>query len=155
MKITDLDSYQTYFSALAASHVDIKKFYHGDIDKLIGAMKSDIEYPALWLDPYEVGIQDKLSDNFMGKCRGSLVIIKKPDDTVGSEDAAEQVAETIVKDIISKMLQDYDAGEIMTQFSEFRYSTIDPQFSDRVRGVRLEFTFYIQLGLTYNANKWQ
>lgn len=152
--LKELISYKNYFESIATSHVDIQGFVYHDTEEMMAGFKSKHNYPLMYLEPYSTRLQDQISDNYLGRKTGSLVIMKKSNSNEAPE-AIEAAAETIVCDIISKILKDYQAGDLITEVNGFNYDVIDPIFVDRLYGIRLEFNFHNPLPVAYNEAKWQ
>lgn len=154
--IRNYNDYKTYFEGLATSHVDIQSFVYNEDENLANQLRSGDQGkpPIMWLEAYELRVNDELSDNYIGNATGALAIIQKISDDMPA-DQAERQCEEIVTQLMSKMQLDHQNGEITAQFNAFSYATIDPVFADRLRGVRLQFNFFIPLNLAYDEDKWQ
>jgi len=158
LTVIDYDSLRQYFSNVAASHVDINSFKFGDIDVILNSMKSDLSLPVLWLQVHDpVTIIDNLSDNFMGDKKTSIYIMDSaPDETFSNRQAKYVELESIARDIISKILLDWNNGDIFTRFSNFVYGPMeDIKGSVRLIGCRIDLNFQVPMRLVYNEAKWQ
>lgn len=163
LRLTTYEDYIAYFQALAGSHNDIASFFTGDMDRFMNEIKSNLTLRVLWLEPYQpVRILDNLSDNHMGQVNCSMVVYGQ----AASEKFADRRTEysnceVIVKDIMSRMLRDYnndyDSDFLMMQgLQGFAYGEAESIYgSTRLVGCRLDFNYLRPERLVYNSGKWQ
>ena len=155
MKIENLASYKAYFKAIADAHTDIQRFVYGGLEVYQSELKGKDTYPVLHLEPYDCNFVNNNYDNFYGLKRGSFVIAEKHKQGDFEEiDAIEARCEQIVIDIIAKMQEERNAHELLTEFKSFKWATIDPMFTDRTAGIRLEFEYMNPINMIVNPDKW-
>ncbi len=154
-KLTNLESYKAYFSGIADKHTDIQFFVYGGIEVYQSELKNKTTYPVLHLEPYDCSFVNNGHDNFYGSKRGSLVIGERhKEGDFAQIDAIEARCEQIVIDIIAKIQAERNEGELYTEFKNWKWSTIDPTFTDRTAGIRLEFEYINSIDMIVNEAKW-
>ena len=148
------NEYKNYFQSIAASHTGINDFiFDNGHEEVLSHLRSRVDYPVLWLDAYSNRLSDNKGDQVIGSKTGALVVMERPTGERYAS-AIEADCEQIVIDIITKIRQDWDAGNIHVQFSSFNYATIQPMFVDGLHGVRLEFVILDPVNLSYVSEKW-
>lgn len=155
---TDPTAIKDYFEALATSHVDIDTFVYGDSDVMQSKAKSEDFGTVLWLDYAQpVQLIDKLSDDIEGKIPNTLFILKKAASEVWEdEETAQGETEIIVRDIMSKLYQDNQAGTISTELAGYKYGESEMMIGAvKFCGTRLDFNLIRSEKLIYNQAKWQ
>lgn len=158
IQIVDYDSLKQYFSNVATAHLDINSFHFGDSETFMNAVKSNMDVPVIWLDIHDpVTVIDNLSDNFMGEKKTSIYIIDVAiDDKYTSRQAKYVELEAIAKDVISRILRDWNNGDLFTKFSNYVYGPMsDIKGAVRYIGCRIDLNFQVPLRLAYNEAKWQ
>ncbi len=158
MDLTDFQQYYDYFLALSQSHVDINGFHFGDKDVMINDIRSALQPPVMWLEPYQpVDMIDPLSDNHIESVRGTLAIYDVPaSEKFDDMRNTYKSCEIIVKDIIAKLLQDYYSNNILLELSNIRYGEAESLFSaTKIIGCRLDFNFMRPARLVFDPAKWQ
>lgn len=158
--LSDYASYKTYFQSIAASHKTLRSFVFNDDENVINDLRSGNagKPPILWLEAYQARLDDDRADNFLGMKSGALVCLDLPYRSSSdnrTDDQVEADCEQIIIDIMSRMLKDWNTGNINVRFSGFTWSTIDPAFVDGFVGIRLEFNYHNTIDFTYNPEKWQ
>jgi len=156
--LTDFQSYQDYFKAIAESHISLGAgtYLFGDDDVATNEGKV-WKGKKLWLEPYQPAtIQDQLSDNYLQEKKGSLWI--------GGAPASQKFqarfdffkeCEIIVKDVISKMLKDRSEELLITRLTSYRFGMGEFNFSaTNMVGCRLDFSFLDPSGFPYDVDKW-
>jgi hypothetical protein len=155
--LTDFQSYQDYFEAIANSHIDIEGFMFGDEDIAINKGRA-WKGKQLWLEPWQpVKIVDQLSDNYLQEKTGTLWLGGSPP-SAKFQDRLDYygACEAIVKDIIARMLKDRNEELLITRITTYRYGMGEFTFSSTpMVGCRFDFTFHDPSGFEYNENKWQ
>jgi hypothetical protein len=110
-KFADLVS---YFEKIASEHIEIKHssskkhFYRFELDEVITAICSNINYPALILESYDFNYGDSHSDNIMKHRSGAFILIDKVTDQ-GDYNKIHEVwdkMEQIGDDILVRMRSD-------------------------------------------------
>lgn len=158
MNLTNFDEAKQYFQDLAGSHVDIASFHYGDQEILQSASRSNLKLPVLWLEPYQpVVVQDNFSDNHLGLVTTTVAIYTKSESEKYEDvDDAYSKCEAIIKDIISKLIKDYNEGEIVISLNGFKYGQAeDLMGATRLIGCRLDISYYRPERFVYDENKWQ
>lgn len=156
--LTDFDSYQAYFLALATAHKQLgaKNFLFGENDVAANEGKA-WKGNKLWLEPWQpVRIQDQLSDNYLKEKKGSLWVGGAPASLKFSDRYKQfKDCEIIVEDIISKMLKDRGEELLITRLTSYSYGMAEFSFSATMMvGCRLDFTFLDPEGFAYVADNW-
>jgi hypothetical protein len=119
-----------YFKKIATEHIEIKHteskkhFYRFELDEVISALCSKINYPALILESYDFNYSDSHSDNIMKKRSGAFILIDKVRDSGNYEeihtvwDKLEGIGEDILIRIradkaakTEAAARDFDIGE--------------------------------------------
>lgn len=155
--LTDFQSYQDYFKAIAESHVDINSFLFGDDDVAVNKGRSWTG-KALWLEPWQpVKITDQLSDNYLQEKKGSIWVGGSPGtDKFQARLDYYETTEVIVKDIIARMLKDRNEELLITRLTSYSYGMGEFTFSStKMIGCRFDFTFQDPSGFEYDESKWQ
>lgn len=164
VKLTNLASYKAYFTAIAASHVDIDGFKWGDKDVIRNDNRSDIAAKVLWATPYDrVRYSDKLSDNVhkMKVARVAYLIIPNSE-LFADEDAAFDFCEATIEQILAKMKVDKIGKDvagvwemIITDLNSWTSGPVEMTIgSTKYIGWELTITFQDPMNLVYNAAKW-
>jgi hypothetical protein len=157
--LTDFQSYQDYFAAIAAGHVDISGYLFGDE----GVPNNDLKaWPRnqkkLWLEPYApTQVIGPNVDNMI-KQKAGVLMVGGPvaDNKFSTSQQLFKACEIIVEQIIAKMDLDLRAGTLLTSFASLKYGQAEHAFSaTRLVGCRLDFTFQDPSGFVYDENKWQ
>ncbi len=158
LSLADFNTYKSYFLALSGSHVDITDFVFADEMEMNSIIRSAKLGKVMWLDPYDqVQLLDSISDNFIEQYPGALTVASAKPGKFADQDILYQECESIVKDVIAKLLMDYQADPqvLVTQLSSYKFAPAEATFgATTLYGCRLEFTFTAPAGLTYNPAKW-
>jgi hypothetical protein len=110
-KFADLVS---YFEKIASEHIEIrhtaakKHFYRFELDEVITALCTNINYPALILESYDFNYGDSQSDNIMKHRSGAFILIDRVPDQ-GDYNKIHEVwdnMEQIGDDILVRMRSD-------------------------------------------------
>lgn len=154
--LTDFQSYQDYFEALATEHKLISSFTYGDQDVQNNEIRTWTGR-KLWLWPYgAVRIEDNRSDNYLQRKEGSLFIGGSAGSAkFADEDDYQKVNEQICKDIVSRMLKDRAEALLVTPINGFTYEKLVIQQSSRILGCELRFFFIDPTGFEYDATQWE
>lgn len=133
--------YKAFFETIVSDSqawagLELNSFFYGDSPRIIGAQRSDIEYPALWLELPEMTLTNS-ADNFITRLSGGFVILSnfQTDDWEGQDNflhTAYQIARRIIK-------QMYDA-EILPKGTSFDCEPIQNHLSDNMYGYRITFS---------------
>ena len=109
------DDNRQIFEDLADSHVDIKQFFHGDYDKILGDERHNIDYPCLWLETPEIPFSGD-SDN-LGYAFSNIFIIlmNSPKDNIPRQEYNKVFTEQLAKEMIKKLVcnPDFISSNIM------------------------------------------
>ena len=117
--------YKSFFEDIVTtsqswSGLELNSFYYGDSPRIIGAQRSEIAYPALWLELPEMSLINA-ADNFIEKLTGCFVILSNfPTDDWEGQDDFLNTAYVIARRIIKAM---YDA-EMLPKGTVFDLSLI-------------------------------
>lgn len=157
--LTDFQSYQDYFKAIAQSHVGFVDdgFIFGDDDATVNE-GTRWKNKKLWLEPYQpVTITDQQSDNYLIEKKGSLWVGGAPSsDKFEEKHAFFKECEDIVRDIIAKMLRDRTDEVLITRLTSYKFGMGQFNFgASNLVGCRFDFTFWDPSGFAYDTNKWQ
>jgi hypothetical protein len=155
-ELTDFNSYQGYFRLISEQHKGVDGFLFGDDDVAINEGRV-WKGKKLWLEPWQpVKISDPLSDNYLKDKKGSLWIggpvaglkFQQRLDFYGE-------CESIVEDIISRMLMDRTEELLITRLTSYTYGMGEFMFSStKMLGCRFDFTFQDPSGFSYDESKW-
>lgn len=156
LNLTDEQSYKNYFQTVATSHVDITGYKFGDEEELAVSAKTGLSSIVLWADRHRpVELMDNRSDNYLGNRTATIMIMGVDPELHADQQALYTQCEGIVRDIMSKLLRDYNAGDLACQFSKFKFGEGEVELgSTRYRGCRLDITWLSPIDLSYNNNKW-
>lgn len=154
--LTDFQSYQDYFLAIATKHKVIAGNYSfGDQDVVNNQVRT-WKGIKLWLWPYgEVKTEENSNDNYLDRVPGSLFI----GGAAGTTDFAGEYAfflqcEQIVKEIRNRMLQDMANGLILTRLNGWSRDKVEIHMSTKMIGCELRFFFHDPTGFEYDDTKW-
>lgn len=164
IKLTNLASYRNYFSAIAASHVDIDGFKWGDKDVVRNDNRSDITDSFLWAMPYErARYGDRLSDNIHKYKTARVAYMIVPDSELfADEDAAFDFCEATIEQILAKILLDKRGADnagvwelLMTEVITWTTGPVEKKIgSTKYIGWELQITFQDPTNLFYDVLKW-
>ncbi len=110
-KFSDLVS---YFEKLAREHTEIKHsstekhFYRFELDEVITGMCTNIKYPALILEGYDIDYNESSSDNIRKRRNGAFILIDRVSDLKDFAKIHEKwdELEEIANDILIRMKTD-------------------------------------------------
>jgi hypothetical protein len=161
-KFSDLVS---YFEKLASEHKEIKHtsakkhFYRFELDEVITALCSNINYPALILEAYDFNYGDSQSDNIMKHRSGAFILIDKVPDQ-GDYNRIHEVwdkMEQIGDDILVRMRAD-KASRNEPAVRDFNISASEGvPFSVKSLGqygVRFTFTLKSAVNNEIDTTRW-
>lgn len=158
MNLTNFDEARQYFRDIATKHIHINSYHFGDAERLQAQVRSALKLPVLWQEPYlPVTVQDPLSDNHTGLVTQTIAIYTKAgSDKYEDQEEAYKLCETIIKDIIGRMINDNHTGLITHELQGFRYGEAeDLMGATRLIGCRLDIQYFRPERLIYDMNKWQ
>jgi hypothetical protein len=164
LKLTNLVAYREYFKAIAQKHKDIDGFKWGNKDVISNDNRSDMPQRFLWAMPYDtVKYSDGLSDNKQKIKQARIIYMIVPDSALFSdEDFAFEFCESVIEDIIGKILLD-KAGAmgatewemIVTDVKSMTTSPAEKIFgSTKYIGWDLTINFMDNTNLSYDSTKW-
>lgn len=136
MAIEKYSDFVGYFRTLASEHVDLKDFVTGGAERILNRQNSNISYPVLWLEYPDISIRDGYLTRYQG---AFLVLAAAPADAQDQEDENLDTCQSIIQDIIARMVDDADNG-----LFEFDMSGVSIQYKgnwggDNDWGWRVEF----------------
>lgn len=149
--------FHDYFAAIAASHVDIAGFRFGDKEVVQCASRSTLPPVTLWVENYEpVTIQDSRSDNFNGDIRFTMAIMAPMPGAWADQRTLYSALEVIAKDIISKMLKDWNDGLMQAQINGWKYGWAEISLgATSMLSCRMDLSILRPERLVYNELKWE
>lgn len=155
--LTDQDSYKNYMNAVAASHVDLNWFKFGDEEDIKLTGNADMNSLGLWADEQKpVGIEGAQHDNFMAQYEAPLFIMTPQRPKVEDRQTDYHICEGIARDILSKMIADYQAGIINSNFNRCKWGEVIMTFgANKYTACRLDIHWAESADLTLNQAKWQ
>ncbi len=154
--ITDPATYKTYFETIATEHVDIDGFIYGDDD----VQKNEIrtwDGIKLWLeDPSRIKPIGPNIDNLLKEKRCSLWVGGSPP-SASFEDIQTfyNQCQTIIEDIISRVLRDRQNQDLVTEVTSYEYGRADYNLSTQMVGCRWDFSYHDPSGYPFNEDKWE
>lgn len=164
VKLTNLASLKAYFADIAAKHKEINDFKWGDKKVVNNDNKSDLQDGFLWAQRYDrVRYSDLGSDNVNKLKPAKIGFFKTANSEVfADEDACFDFCESVIEDIIARMLRDKRGSEVAGQWEMLvtRISSITTgpvEFaagSTKYLGWEMTIEFMDNTNLAYNASKW-
>lgn len=136
--ITGFIEYIHYFRALASTHVAMRSFVHGDVDRILNMERTKISYPCLWVETPEIEIE-------AGKMifRGAWVLlINTTTDDWTKQDEARHTTLHLAEDLVERMWSDGAKGKFVIE-GRPKLSEISTFTHDNDYGWRCEFTIVI------------
>lgn len=155
-QIATFQEFHDYFAAIAESHTDITAFRFGEKEVVQCASRSNLPERTLWVETYDpVQITDRLSDNHNGLIISSMVILAPMPKKWADQRAIYCTLEGIAKDIIAKVIYDWNGGRLQAEFSGWKYGWAEMMLgSTEMIGCRIDFTLMRPERLVYNETKW-
>lgn len=156
-QLATFTEYYNYFSGIATSHVDINGFKFGEKEVMQCGARSDLTLPILWAESYDpVRILDNKSDNHTGQLSCVIYILDNKPEAWADQRTKYEAMEVIAKQILAKILKDFNDGALQADLNGYRYGWVEPVFgSTPAIGVRMDLSFLRPERLVYNAAKWQ
>lgn len=156
--LSDLSKYKAYFALIASQHKSLgaDKFIFGDVE--VGQSEAaEWSGKKLWALPADKSrLQDQLSDN--------LILAREATIWVGGSSASEKFededafyveCETIIKQIISRMMVDKYEGKLSTPFANASIQRADMMISStHFIGCEFVFTILDPTGFEYSEGDW-
>lgn len=141
-------TYKAFFANLVADSenilgtgYEINSFYFGESERILGSLKSDITYPALWLDRPEFRITER-GDNMTQDTIGAFSLISNTTtDAVEEQDLLLELLFGTVQKIV-KYLREQNT--IVWANDGFFIEPIAAQMADNCYGYRVSFTVKYQ-----------
>ena len=164
VKLTNLSSMKAYFADIAAKHKAINDFKWGDRKVISNDNRSDLQDGFLWAQRYDrVRYNDPGSDNVTKVKTAKIGFFKTAaSELFADEDLGFEFCESVIDDIISKILQDKRgsdvAGEwqmIVTRISSITTGPVEVTLGAvKYLGWEATIEFMDNTNLAYNASKW-
>jgi hypothetical protein len=165
LKLTNLAAYRAYFEAIAEAHIDVDGFKYGDKDVVTSNNRSDMPARVLWCAPYQGATYlDKGDSDNVVKLKTARVayLVTPTSELFADEDAAFDLCEATVEQILAKLLKD-KAGAmvdgqwemIATQLNSWKGAPVEMTIgSTKYIGWELSLVFLDNTALAYDAEKW-
>jgi hypothetical protein len=159
MAVNSYSTYKSFFQTLAANNIALQDFVLGDSQRIIGDSRSEISYPVLWLESPDMKVMDNKASNFLGEFTGAFSILDNiPPDDYTAQDAAMESTYQIALQAISYMLKNrrgrIDSPEFTLDLNSITLNPIASLLVDNCYGWRVEFRFTENIGICYDASKW-
>lgn len=155
MQSNKLTDYVAYFREIARTNTRIKGFYHGNADEIIGATRTEINYPALWLETPSLVLTDNGAQQIMGNRVGAITILKNaPTDNQEQKDLILEECEEILLQCLAKMRKDRKERLISFNFNGSHIDAIAPLSTDNDHGFRLEFHLDKFIEICFDSTQW-
>lgn len=163
--LKNIAEYKRYFEVAASEHNKISSYHYGDVDSAIRWTNSNedgTEGYVMWLEPYSAKPKLREDSKLLGK-KGALIIMhpwepandeNDSNPNFPSKTTCEQICEEIVIDVISRIKNDSKLNFLHTDFSDFNWDFIDPNFTGYYVGVRLELDYNHGQNFCINADNW-
>lgn len=153
--LNNWSEYLSYFQAMASSHVDIQFFRHGSVERALKDSRSEVEYPAMWLEWSPVGLRDNGHGHRQGKINGAFVIYRgcEPGDFAG-QDAAMAETYAIATECAAKLYQDAVQDVIDLDWESIDMEPVVAAMVDNNYGWRVSFTMWLLNPLCVTDEKW-
>ncbi len=144
--ITSYREYNHYFESIAFQNLLLNGAIHiGDSWRIIGRMRSRINYPAMWLERPVIEITlDNDDDTPMARLKGALSIVGgvATDDWDGQE-ALLQLCNTIARQVIARLKRDADLNYFDLEFP-ITAEPLATVMADDCYGWRIEYTIPVR-----------
>ena len=145
-----------YMSMLGDQHKDIKFTAYGDYDRILGAERDRIEYPAIWIESPEATIVGDLDAMKLRWEVSFVILINAQLDDAARREANLDTAMTIAKDLIARIRKDVIDNELIgADISSSRLTMVWSEANDNDQGWR--YSFFIDTTnkeLCFDATKW-
>ena len=173
MSVSNLLDYEDYFRQKAVRHKLLlhnpksengdakageKHFTKWNLNELVSGLRTEVGYPALLLELYEVRTDSQIVYDIKERPFGAFSIIQTvPEGDVYAESAAYALCEQIMTDILQSIWNDhYGVGieRCKTPFYKFDFDGLDIASTGKIlaneMGWRCEFKFEFQHKQKYN-----
>lgn len=149
--------FHDYLKALATSHIDILGFKFGEKEIVKCGARSNMTLPAMWAESYDpVTITDNKSDNHSGQLNSVLYVFDSKPKKWDDQRTKYSVLEEIAKDIVAKILKDYNEGLLQAELNGYRFGWSEMTLgSSEMLACRIDLKFTRPERLAYNAAKWE
>jgi len=152
--VTNIDTYQSYFRSLATSHVDINGFVFGPLRRIMDQQRSVAEYPLMFLELPDVELTID-GDTYQRGYKGALLILQNAEhEDIAAQDAAYLLTETIIVQVLAKLLQDHQSRLIFLNIETLNIEAVSSLHTNIEHGWRLEFELLYTGKDCYNPLKW-
>jgi hypothetical protein len=154
--LSDFEKYKAYFQDLATKNKSVAGFLFGDIE-IAQEEAGSWEGLKLWAWPATRGrIGDAGSDNFIFGREGSIMICGPcASELHAEEDSFYQLCESIMKQVVSKMIHDRRNNLISVTFHGNTFDRVET-FAGSTKLIGCEYVFTIDDpdGFQFNENDW-
>ncbi|WP_020531417.1 hypothetical protein [Flexithrix dorotheae] len=138
IEIHNFNDIKAYFEALVGMTSKIKSFKFGGFNRIIESLKSEIDYPCLFLELPEKSFDGGLSTGLQKEYKIAFALISSvpKDDYDKQDELVFNALENYIEQLIRKIAIDFDMEEDIGQFS------LDPLYGllhDNCYGWRVEF----------------
>lgn len=167
LKLTNLAAYRAYFQDIATGanhHKQVNGYKWGDKDVIMNDSRSDLVSGFLWAMPYErTKYEDRNSDNIVKIKKARVAYMIVPDgDKFSDEDAAFDFCETVVEEILAKILVDKRGSEVAgvwtmlsTRVEDWTTGPVEHKIgSTKYIGWEFDIPFLDNTKMDYDASKW-
>lgn len=132
-----------YLNDISKRHKDVLYVAHGNFDKIIGAQRSKIKYPCVWIEsPSSVLVGDADAANRVHQCAFVVLLNSEVDNTERVEKNIDK-SEDICIDLISKIIEDWQNDILNTvniDINSFNMDIVWSDISDNDQGWRVQFS---------------
>jgi len=144
----------SYFEQLATDHVWINDFVHGDFDEILAEERSNIQYPALWMETPEIPM-DGDSDSYTQQYEGSFVIYHAaPPDHQERRKSNLERCFLIARDVILRLMNDQENDLYDFSIDSIRMEPVISYNNDNAQGWRVNYILKHQGFECYDADRW-
>jgi hypothetical protein len=143
--INNVSSFQQYFKDFADSNTALNgSFYYGNADRIIGAHRSQLVYPVLWLETPTVQpvMRGGTQSSFGMVFQSAFVILHNAqgDITEDEQKTIEDNTLAIAWDLIRTIFASAEADEFDFDMTTTRIEPINTFMVDNDHGWRVEFS---------------
>lgn len=156
--ITSYTTFVSYFRELAQQHVQLAgSFYVGDSWRIISAQRSEITYPAMWLEyPIKTHNYDNDQKTLLTEINFAFSIVGgQPVDDWAAQDVRLNECERIMGAIVARLDYDSDEANIFDLVLPMRAEPLATVMADDLYGWRVEGQLTLRTWTDcYDADDW-